>query len=74
MTGRNASMLRLTPRPVIVAELATGLWLRVVHVVVAAAEVKLDAAPRPRPGLMAGISLGSRQATSTSGIRSRVWT
>jgi hypothetical protein len=35
-------------------------WMRVVLVVVAAAEVKPGEASRLRPGLMAGSSLGSR--------------
>ena len=48
-------------------------WLRVVLVVVAAAEVKPGEASRLRPGLMAGSSLGSREANS-SGVLSRTWT
>jgi hypothetical protein len=46
----------------------------VVLVVVAAAQASSVEAPQPGPGLMAGMILGSEQATSTSGVIPRAWT
>jgi hypothetical protein len=53
-------MLRLRPAPSHRWSTGYRSWMRVVLVVVAAAEVKPGEASRLRPGLMAGSSLGSR--------------